>query len=307
MRIQLPKRFNIERMLNHVRASSYGLPYQFVGQSVLRRPLRITGIPAITEFDLSRAGSMGLNVVSCHRDIEWSGRKQTTLRRELAAQARFLWGIDGNDGHLASMASDPIMAPLLARFGGLRIIRATDMYEALLVAVIGQQVSVQAAQSVRRRLMVTIGTRVSVNSGRSREKYYLYPTPRQLTKAGESGLCDQGVSRQKARYLLEIATRTVAGELDCGIFTAMNDEDAIRYLCEIKGVGRWTAEVALMRGLDRTDIFPAGDLGLQSALQKLLGMTERPSETELRERAEHWAGWRSYAALYLWITLQRGT
>ena len=136
------------------------------------------------------------------------------------------------------------------------------------------------------------------------ENHYLYPTPRQLIEAGESALREQGVSRQKSAYLLEIADRAAAGELDRAAFAALSDEDAIGRLCEIKGVGRWTAEIVLMRGLGRPDVFPAGDLGLQVAVQELWGMRERPSEKTLRRIAERWKGWRSYAAFYLWMTLQ---
>jgi len=183
-------------------------------------------------------------------------------------------------------------------------VRAPDLYEALLVAVIGQQVSVQAAQSVRRRLMQNMGTRVTGDDAPGQENHYLYPTARQLIKAGELALREQGLSRQKSIYLLEIANRAAASELDREAFTTLSDEDALRRLCEIKGVGRWTAEIALMRGLGRNDVFAAGDLGLQVAVQELRGMPERPSEKALRKIAERWKGWRSYAAFYLWMTLQ---
>jgi DNA-3-methyladenine glycosylase II len=227
------------------------------------------------------------------------------LLDELTTQARFLWGLndDAEDLH-ASMASDPDMAPLLERFGALRIVRAPDLYEAVLVAVIGQQVSVQAAQSVRRRLMQNMGTRVTGDDAPGQENHYLYPTARQLIKAGELALREQGLSRQKSIYLLEIANRAAASELDREEFATLSDEDALRRLCEIKGVGRWTAEIALMRGLGRNDVFAAGDLGLQVAVQELRGMPERPSEKALRKITERWKGWRSYAAFYLWMTLQ---
>ena len=202
------------------------------------------------------------------------------------------------------MAADPVLAPLLERFGGLRIVRAPDLYEALLVAVVGQQVSVPAAQSVRRRLMYNLGTAVMASSPPAGEEHHLYPTPQQLLEAGDTALRAQGVSRQKSAYLLEIADRAAAGELDRAAFATLSDEDAIERLCEIKGVGRWTAEIVMMRGLGRPDVFAAGDLGLQVAVQETLGLRERPSEKSLRTIAERWRGWRSYAAFYLWMTLQ---
>jgi len=303
MRIPLPERFNVEWMLNHIRTSSYGLPYRFAGERVLRRPLWLASEPVVAEFDLSQAGTMGLRLVPLCGHAVRPIKKKAALLNELATQALFLWGLDDDaEGLHASMASDRDMTPLLERFGELRIVRAPDLYEALLVAVIGQQVSVRAAQSIRRRLMQNVGTRVTVGPGR--ENHYLYPTARQLIKAGELALRGQGLSRQKSTYLLEIARRAAAGELDRETFTTLSDEDAIRRLYEIKGVGRWTAEIALMRGLGRNDVFAAADLGLQVAMQELRGMRKRPSEKALRKIAERWKGWRSYAAFYLWMTLQ---
>jgi DNA-3-methyladenine glycosylase II len=305
MRIHLPERFNVEWMLNHIRTSSYGIPYRFVGQRVLRRPLRLGGAPVVAEFDLSQAGTMRLRLVPLRGHAGGPRKKKAAFPKELTKQALFLWGLDDDAEDLhASMASDRDMAPLLERFGELRIVRAPDLYEALLVAVIGQQVSVRAAQSVRRRLMQNLGTRVTVDNASGQEDHYLYPTARQLIKAGEFGLREQGLSRQKSKYLLEIARRAAAGELDREAFAPLSDEDALRRLCEIKGVGRWTAEIVLMRGLGRNDVFAAGDLGLQVAVHELRGMRKRPTEKALRKIAERWKGWRSYAAFYLWMTLQ---
>jgi DNA-3-methyladenine glycosylase II len=305
MRIPLPERFNVEWMLNHIRTSSYGLPYRFVDQCVLRRPLWLAGGPVVAEFDLSKPGTMGLRLVPLRGRAARARKKKTSSPDELTREALFLWGLDDvAEGLHASMASDRDMAPLLERFGELRMVRAPDLYEALLVAVIGQQVSVRAAQSIRRRLMQNLGTRVTVDNAQEHEKYYLYPTARQLIKAGELGLREQGLSRQKSKYLLEIANRAATGELDREEFAMLSDEDAIRRLCEIKGVGRWTAEIALMRGLRRNDVFAAGDLGLRVAVQELRRMRKRPSEKALRKIAERWKGWRSYAAFYLWMTLQ---
>jgi DNA-3-methyladenine glycosylase II len=305
MIIRLPELFSVEWMLNHIRTSSYGVPYRFVDRCVLRRPLWLVGTPAVAEFDLSQSGAMGVRLLSRCRQTVRPSRTNAALFDDLAAQTRFLWGLDADaEGHQRAMAADPDMAPLFNRFGALRIVRAPDMYEALLVAVIGQQVSVQAAQSTRRRLMHNLGTEVTAGNAPGGENYYLYPTPQRLIESDEPALRRQGVSRQKSAYLRGIAHRAAAGDLDRAAFAALSDEDAIGRLCEIKGVGRWTAEIVLMRGLGRPDVFPAGDLGLQVAVQELRALRERPSEKTLRDIAERWRGWRSYAAFYLWMTLQ---
>jgi len=305
MRIPLPRGFNVEWMLNHIRTSSYGVPYRFAGERVVRRPLWLANTPVAAEFDLSRAGTMRLHLVSLRGHAAQRGKKKAALLKELRKQALFLWGLDDDvGGHHESMASDRDIAPLVERFETLRIVRAPDLYEALLVTVIGQQVSVRAAQSIRRRLMQNVGMRITVDNAFGHENYFFYPTARQLIKAGDLELRKQGLSRQKSKYLLEIANRAAAGELDRGAFATLSDEEALKRLCEIKGVGRWTAEIVMMQGLGRNDVFAAGDLGLQVAMQELRGMRKRPSEKALRKIAERWKGWRSYAAFYLWMTLQ---
>ncbi len=305
MNVRLPERFSVEWMLTHIRTSSYGVPYRFIGERVLHRPLWLADTPAVAEFDLSRTGTLGVRVVLRSGRTARRSKKDAAMLDDLVAQARFLWGLDDDaERHHAAMAADPDLARLLERFGALRIVRAPDLYEALFVAVIGQQVSVQSAQSTRRRLMHNLGTAVIAGSAPGGEDHHLYPTPRQLRDAGEPALRAQGISRQKSAYLLEIADRAAAGELDRASFAALSDEDAIARLCEIRGVGHWTAEIVLMRGLGRPDVFPAGDLGLQVAVQEVLGLRERPSEKTLRTIAERWKGWGSYAAFYLWMTLQ---
>jgi len=195
--------------------------------------------------------------------------------------------------------SDPVMAPLLGHCRGLRMIRTPDPYEALLIAVVNQQVSVASAESIRRRMNAALGDRI-VSDGIT---YITYPSPRRLLATRPTALRALGLSRQKARYVREIAARAAAGALDPALFDALDDEAVIARLMEIPGVGRWTAEIVLMRGLGRADVFPAGDLGLAVAVQRVLGRKDRPTEDEMRALAEHWKGWRSYGALYLWRSL----
>lgn len=305
MQIRLPPDFSTEWMLNHIRTSSYGVPYRFTGGRMLARALWLPGGPAVLEFDLSRSGTLAVRRVSADRRLPGLSRTSAAYRREVESLVRFLWGLTADAGpHQRAIAADPDLSPLSRRFGGLTILRAPDLYEALVVAVIGQQVSVAAAQSVRQRLMDELGMGIRAGRGPRAADYRLYPAPLRLLTAGGSALRRQGLSRQKSAYLLAIAERAAAGALDRAAFAGLSDEQALARLCEIKGVGRWTAEIALMRGLGRADVFPAGDLGLRVALQETLGLRERPTEERAREIAERWRGWRSVAAFYLWMTLQ---
>jgi DNA-3-methyladenine glycosylase II len=151
--------------------------------------------------------------------------------------------------------------------------------------------------------MEALGEHLDYSSAR----YATYPRPERLVSATVDELRAVGTSNQKARYLHALAEAAIKGKLEPEVFAGLSDEEAIELLCRIPGVGRWTAEVALLRGLGRLDSFPAGDLGLQVAAQRPLELDTRPSERQLRGRAEGWRPWRGYAALYLWGYLRDST
>lgn len=270
----------------------------------MRRLLHVDAHPIVIEFSFDQdAGSVRVTLVSNATRPGQIGPGARPPHRELRKIAEGIWGLhdDLRRCH-ALLRRDRSLAPLLKRNAGVRLVRAPSLYEALMVAVIGQQLSVYAAEAIRHRLLTTMGDRVVING----IAYFGYPTPRQLLAGGTRALAAPGISRAKVRYLLEIAERVRAGELDPTAFASLPDEEAIARLMELPGVGRWTAEIALMRGLGRTDVFPAADLGLTVAVQRLMGMRARPTERDLRTLAERWKGWRSYAALYLWTTLTPG-
>jgi len=167
------------------------------------------------------------------------------------------------------------------------------------MAIIGQQISVVAAEAIRRRLITAGGVQMTAQ-GRD---YWGYPSPNRLLELSSGTLKTVGMSQAKVRYLREIADRAASGYLDRARLDSLDDETAIQQLMEIPGVGQWTAEIALMRGHGRPDIFPAGDLGLIVGMQRLLRKRLRPTEQHLRKLSTRWQGWRSYVALYVWASL----
>ena len=290
----LPSRFNVARTLAFLRSSSLRTPYHFIGPRRLRRLVRLGGRARVVEFAFSGADTR----------LRVGIAGEPTVPRPLAQAMRRLgvhvWSLDIDLARCYKiMRRDPLMAPLLRRCAGLRMIRTPDLYEALLIAVLGQQISVASAESIRRRLMASLGDR-TVKDG---IVYLGYPPPQRLRDTAPRLLRALGLSRQKVRYVLEVAERAAGGALSSEAFDGLTDEQAIERLTQIPGVGRWTAEIVAMRGLGRADVFPAGDLGLMVAVHRALGCAERPEEADLRTLAERWKGWRSYGALYLWRSL----
>jgi DNA-3-methyladenine glycosylase II len=195
---------------------------------------------------------------------------------------------------------EPTLAGTERRFRGLRIPRDASVYESLLYAIIGQQLSVRAALSIQRRLFD--GTASVLTAGGV--EVPSVPPAAALSRLGANGLRATGLSGAKCRAILELAEPGSRGSHCDPELATLPLERAIERLVEMRGVGRWTAENSLLRGTGRTDVFVAGDLGIRVALAENGVLPRDASEDAVRAWAERWyPGWGSYATLYLWRKL----
>lgn len=179
---------------------------------------------------------------------------------------------------------EPRIAKLLAKTGypGPRI--RPRGYQTLLRTIVGQQVSVASASSIWAKLEAALGEDMPITAWLDAD----YDTLRAC-----------GLSRQKQSYARSLCEHIAGGALDLMNLPA-DDEDAIAQLSAIKGIGRWSAEVYLLFAEGRSDIWPAGDLAVQTGIGKLLDLPERPSEKETRALAEPWRPYRGAMAIYTW-------
>lgn len=179
---------------------------------------------------------------------------------------------------------EPAFAVALER-AGYPAPRVRDRgYETLLRTIVGQQVSVAAAASMWRKLEALLGPDTPADA---------------LLAADFDALRACGLSRQKQGYARSLCELVASGALDLDSLPE-DDEAAIAQLIQIKGIGRWSAEIYLLFAEGRRDIWPAGDLAVQAGLHKLLGLDERPSEKRTRELAEAWRPHRGAAAIFTW-------
>lgn len=179
---------------------------------------------------------------------------------------------------------EPRFGEALALCGPLRLRRRREGFEAVLGAIVGQQVSVAAADAIWRRMEAARLTR-----------------PRAIARASEEEMRAVGLSRQKIRYARALA----AARIDYRALRDAPHETVVGTLTAVPGVGVWTAEIYAMFSLRRADVFAPGDLALQEAARLLLGLPERPRERAFRLMAEEWAPWRSVAAHLLWAYYAR--
>jgi DNA-3-methyladenine glycosylase II len=215
---------------------------------------------------------------------------------------RWLLGLDADmSGFHALLEADPVLSAAVGGLRGLRPARAASLFEALVQAVVGQQISAAVARVIREALVRELGAAASADGLRM----HAFPEPAAVLAAGVDGLRALKLSARKADYLMDMAQRTLDGELAPERFAGLDDEEAVAALTAVRGVGRWTAAWVLAGALGRPDLLPAGDLALQRTVGALYGNGERLSEAALEAFAERWRPYRGYATVYLFAHLRQ--
>jgi DNA-3-methyladenine glycosylase II len=198
------------------------------------------------------------------------------------------------------LGGDPLLAPAMRRERGLSIAGFGDAFESLVTAILTQQVNLAFAFSIRSDLARRFGQRARID-GRS---WIAFPQARRLAREEPEDLRRFRLSGAKARALVTVARAFAGGELSDAQLQSLGDDAVIQRLTALKGVGRWTADTVLMRGLGRRDAFPAGDLGVVKYLaQGLLGRRAAATEAQMRAHAERWRPYRAYALVYAYAEL----
>ncbi|MDA8257983.1 MAG: DNA-3-methyladenine glycosylase [Betaproteobacteria bacterium] len=184
-------------------------------------------------------------------------------------------------------AADPVMAALIARYPDAILANRGDPFQTLARAIVGQQISVKAADSVWARFAGHAQT----------------VSPERIATLELDALAGCGLSRRKAEYLRDLAGHFVDGRVEPARWKSMEDEAVIAELVDVRGIGRWTAEMFLIFSLRRPDVWPIDDIGLQKAVALHYLGGERPTPAILRQQGERHAPWRTVATWYLWRSL----
>ena len=189
------------------------------------------------------------------------------------------------------MKCDPRLRDVIKRVGPCRLHAAAprDPFETLCVSIASQQLSVKAAATI-------FGRFADLFPGRK-------PTPEGVMTLSDEQIRATGFSRAKVTFIKDLAAHVLDGRLDLKRLKRQPDEEVMRQLVAVKGIGRWTAEIFLMFRLGRLDVLPADDLGLMNAAHRAYALRKRPDARKLRQMGESWRPYRSVAAWYLWQSL----
>jgi DNA-3-methyladenine glycosylase II len=188
---------------------------------------------------------------------------------------------------IETLADDEILGPVVAEHGPLVLEPADDLYQRLVISLLRQQVSVASAAAIQERLFDAVDI-----------------TPQEMLAADRQVLLDAGLSAAKADYVRTAARAFVDHGWDRATFATMSDEAVRAELTEIHGIGPWTADMFLIFGLGREDVFPVGDLGIRTGMELLFD--GEMAREEMVDAAERWRPVRSYASLYIWNYYENG-
>jgi DNA-3-methyladenine glycosylase II len=184
-------------------------------------------------------------------------------------------------------AADPVLAELIGDYG--RITRETGRpaFYALMSAIVSQQISVRAAAAIMERLVGLFPAGRTVGAA-------------DLAEVSYEQLRAVGLSAAKARYMHDLAKKVATGVVDLTHLPELTDEEVIQQLIQVKGIGRWTAEMFLIFSLGRLDVLAVDDLGLRAGIQRAYAMDHLPNAAEMRALAEPWRPYRTVATYYFW-------
>lgn len=186
--------------------------------------------------------------------------------------------------------ADPILAEVIRKHAPYKFELEDGYYEALVGAIIFQQLAGKAAQAILNRFKALYAGRV--------------PTPKEFLETPETKLRSAGLSPQKISYLKDLCEKLENRALDLKHLQELPDDEVVRELDEVKGIGRWTAEMFLMFSLGRANVLPVDDLGLRKAAQKLYDLNDLPDHDKFEELSKAWHPYRSIATLYLWRSME---
>ncbi len=229
-----------------------------------------------------------------------SNNPLTPKDRQIAKETiRFIFNLDFNlCSFYKDVENDPVMQQITQQLYGLKNPTTPTVFESLVDSIVEQQISIKIAHTIEERLAKKFGETLTIEAN----TYYAYPTPQNIADASISEIQQVGLSMRKAEYIQNAAKLIAAGALDLEqMKKEKNPERIIAELDEIRGIGVWTAEFTMLRGMQKLDALPADDFGIRRVISRYYCGGKPIKTAEAREIAKAWGRWKGLAAFYLII------
>jgi len=196
--------------------------------------------------------------------------------------------------------ADQAMAGLVEQFYGLHLPHTASVFEALVLAVLGQQISTNVARIIRTLLIETFGPSAEFDG----ETYYAFPRPASIWASSPAELHTMKLTQRKSEYVHGLAGSALDPEMGLECLEELTDREIVEKLVALRGVGIWTAQWALIRAVGRPDALPLGDLALRRIVSRLFMDGEDVNDAKVEEIAQRWSPYRTYATVYLFSALR---
>ena len=217
--------------------------------------------------------------------VESTTRISTRVRKEAGLLVQKMLGLAVDLQPFYKLARDNrVIGPLVEQFAGVRPPRFPTVFEGLVNAIACQQVSLDVGIVLLSRLSERFGAQFVTPD----TVLHAFPTPAGLADVPEESIRELGFSHQKTQAIQELSTHVADTTVDLARLESMTNEEAVAYLSRIRGIGRWSAEYVLLRGLGRLDTFPGDDIGAQNNLQRLFHLRQKPDYNDIRQLTSPW-------------------
>ncbi|HAI99391.1 MAG TPA: hypothetical protein DCL97_01850 [Dehalococcoidia bacterium] len=265
---------------------------------VYRRLLDLDG-----QLVLASVSSLG-SLEKPELSVELQGEGLTSDNVEVATdKVAWILGVGQElEPFYASAQGDPAMAAITQRFHGLHMPHTASVFEALVLAILGQQIATNVARIIRTLLIETYGPRQTIDG----ETYYAFPRPETLAALRVEDLRGMKLSQRKAEYVHGIACTALDDPEFIEGLHHLDDEAVVRQITSLRGVGNWTAQWLLIRALGRPDALPLGDLALRRVVSRLYFQDEPLNDTQVEEFCRRWSPYRTYATTYMFTAMRTG-
>jgi len=198
--------------------------------------------------------------------------------------------------------ADQAMSGLVEQFYGLHLPHTASVFEALVLAVLGQQISTNVARIIRTLLIETFGPSAEFDG----ETYYAFPRPASIWASSPAELHTMKLTQRESEYVHGLAGSALDPEMGLECLGELTDREIVEKLVALRGVGMWTAQWALIRAVGRPDALPLGDLALRRVVSRLFMDGEDVNDAKVEEIAQRWSPYRTYATVYLFSALRTG-
>ncbi|SES08088.1 DNA-3-methyladenine glycosylase family protein [Salisediminibacterium halotolerans] len=257
----------------------------------IKVPLWINDSPVTV--DLSQTGTFSRPVFNIEANLP-AGVTDEDVITELSN--RFHWDVTISE--IADHFRGNDLYPLVEKYRGTPFVCDFQRTGALMKAIIHQQLNMTFAFTLTTRFVKTYGF--------EHDGAWFYPEAKTVKNIDPGALRELQFSRRKAEYVIGLAEEFDAGRLSLEQFEQSDDAEIQKLLTSIRGIGPWTAENFLMFGLGRLDLFPVQDIGLQNGMKHFFGWDDKPSKETMLDYSKDWSPYRTYAALYLWESIETG-